>query len=257
MAVIAGTPAESSISPERAEAPSVRGDLRMLAFWISLGAVAGGWGGFLVGGIGGLLAMFLHRLTSDDSVRGIQSDDDFTIGRFDLPSTLSLLFLTTVMGVIVGLIVAAGRPFFPARGMPFAWGAAGALTGGAILVQSDPDKVDFILLEPTWLAISLFVVIPALGAFLIAAILYSWQSWWWKNRRLTIGAAIAGLPAFIFFPVPIAVTAVGCAWLLALRVPGMRGLARWRPARIAAIVVFCAIVLLGALDLQSDTRSLL
>lgn len=256
MAAIAGTPAESSVSPEREDAPTVRSDLRMLAFWISLGAVAGGWGGFLIGGIGGRLAMLLLRFTSDDSIRGLESDDGFTMGRFDFTSTLNLLLVGTLLGTVVGLIVAAGRPFFPARGMPFAWGAAGAITGGAILVQSDPDKVDFILLEPTWLAISLFVLIPALGAFLIAWIIYSWQSWWWTNRRRTIAASVSGVPALIpFVSVPAAV--VGAVWLLALRVPPMRGFARWRPARIAAIVVFCAIVLLGALDLQSDTRSLL
>ena len=255
MTAVTGTADEAPHAGESAM-PGIRADLSMLACWISLGAVAGGWGGFLMGGIGGRLAMFLLRLTSDGYIRGLESDDGFTMGRFDLTSTLNLLLLTTLLGTIVGLLVAAGRPFFPSRGMPVAWGVAGALTGGAILVQSDKTKVDFILLEPTWLAIALFVVIPALGAFLIAWFLYSWQSWWWKDRRRTIATSVGGLPALIpFVSVPAAI--VGAAWLLALRVRWMRGFARWRPARIAAIIVFCAIVLLGAIDLQSDTRSLL
>ncbi len=256
MTAISGTASEAPRGHQDAQ-PGIRADLRMLAFWISLGVVAGGWAGLLVGGVGGRLAMLLLRLTSDDSIRGLESDDGFTMGRFDLSSTLSLLFVTTFLGGAVGLIIAAGRPFFPARGMPLAWGAAGAITGGAILVQSAKDKVDFILLEPTWLAISLFVVIPAVGAFVAAWILYSWQSWWWKDRRRTVVSAVAGLPAVIFFPVTIAAIVVGGAWFLALRVPGLRGFGNWRPARIAAIVVFCAIVAFGAFDLQSDARSLL
>ncbi len=256
MTDITETGSEAPTVREDAE-PGIRADLRMIAFWISLGAVAGGWAGFLVGGIGGRLAMLLLRFTSDDSIRGLDSDDGFTMGRFDISSTVSLLLVTTVLGSIVGLIIAAGRPFFPARAMPWAWGAAGAITGGAILVQSDKDKVDFILLEPTWLAISLFVLIPAAGAFVAAWFVHSWQSWWWVRRGRTIVSAIAALPALIFFPVTIAAVAVGAVWLLALRVRRMRGFAKWQPVRIAAIVVFCAIVLLGAFDLQSDARSLL
>lgn len=108
-----------------------RADLVTVVYWISLGAAAGGAGGALVGGVGGRLAMFLLRLTSDSAVRGLESDDGFVIGRFDLVSTLSLLVLTTVLGASVGLIVVAGRPFFPRKGMPFAWAPAGARSPAA------------------------------------------------------------------------------------------------------------------------------
>lgn len=136
-------------------------DLRTVAYWATLGAASGGLGGLLAGGVGGRVAMFVLRLTSDHSVRGIQSDDGFTIGRFDPLSTMNLLFVTTIMGAIVGLIVIAGRPFLPRRGMPLAWGLAGAITGGAILINK--DGVDFTLLEPHLLAVSLFIAIPALA----------------------------------------------------------------------------------------------
>ena len=117
-----------------------------LAYWISLGAAASGLGGALVGGIGGRLAMFLLRLTSDASVRGIESDDGFIIGRFDLASTAQLLLVTIILGVILGLIVVAGRLFFPKGGMPFAWAAAGGLAGGPLFISE--DGVDFTLLGP-------------------------------------------------------------------------------------------------------------
>ena len=44
-------------------------------------AVAGIPLGVLVGGIVGRVAMLVLRLTSPDSVRGVESDDGFTIGR--------------------------------------------------------------------------------------------------------------------------------------------------------------------------------
>ena len=38
--------------------------------------------GALIGGVGGRLAMFVLRVTSDGSLHGLQTDDDFTIGKF-------------------------------------------------------------------------------------------------------------------------------------------------------------------------------
>ena len=235
--------------------PTVREDLKTVAYWISLGAAAGGLGGVLIGGVVGRIAMFILRLTSDDFVRGIESDDGFTIGRFDLVSTLQLLGVTLLMGVIVGLIVIAGRPFFPKRGMPFAWALAGAITGGAILIS--PDGVDFTLLEPHWLAVALFIAIPALGAGLIAWLTEVYPRFWWRKRKLSVLAALAAIPVVIFFPIAIVALFVGGIWFLAMRSPAARGMPAWRPARVAAIVVFGVIVALGLLDLTGDVRAII
>lgn len=235
--------------------PSLRADVRTVAYWISLGAAAGGLGGLLVGGIGGRLAMFLLRLTSDDRVRGIESDDGFIIGRFDLTSTLSLLFVTTIMGAIVGLIVVAGRPFFPRRGMPFAWGFAGAITGGATLIQR--NGVDFTALEPQLLAVALFIAIPAAGAGLIAWLTEAYPGFWWRDRKLTALAGVTALPLIPGFPVLIAAVLVGAVWLAAMQHRWTRKLPMWRPARAAAVLVFAVIVLMGMNDLVRDTRAIL
>lgn len=76
------------------------------------GVTAVGLGlGFLVGGIGGRLAMRALFLTSHPSVRGLISDDGFAIGRFSFTATLNLLLVGTVLGVLGAFAYAAVRPF--------------------------------------------------------------------------------------------------------------------------------------------------
>jgi hypothetical protein len=198
--------------------------------------------------------MFILRLTSDDSVRGLESDDGFTIGRFSF-DTLQLIALTAVMGVIVGLIIIAGRPFFPKRGMPLAWALAGAITGGAILIQK--NGVDFNALEPHLLAVVLFIAIPAIGAGLIAWLTEVYPRFWWCNRKLTALAAVPAVPGVIFFPVAVVALLVGGIWLAAIQVPVVRTMATWRPARVAAMAVFGLIVALGLVDLTSDVQAII
>ena len=254
MTAIVGSQPSTVMAPEGA-APTVRADLKMLAYWVTLGAAAGGAGGVVVGGIGGRLAMLLLRFTSHDSVRGVESDDGFEIGRFDFISTANLLVVTAVLGAILGLVMVAGRPFFPKRGMPIAWGVAGALAGGAILISA--DGVDFTLLGPLSLAIVLFIAIPAVGAFAIAWLVSQYPRFWWRNRGATAVAFIAAIPAVVFFPIAIAAIVVAGLWLVALRVRVLRGLHLWLPARVAALVVFAAITVLGAADLIGDVEDIL
>lgn len=117
--------------------------------------------GFVVGGVGSRLAMLLLRLTSPDSVVGVESDDGFLIGQVTLGGTYGLL----VIGVAFGILGAAfyrllapwliGPTWF--RSLTTALGCGAVV--GAMLVHS--DGIDFRLLEPTWLAIALFIAIPA------------------------------------------------------------------------------------------------
>ena len=247
-------PTDEGPAPAGGLAPSARADLKTVAYWLTLGAAAGGLGGALVGGIGGRLAMLLLRFTSDDSVRGLESDDGFIVGRFSLFDTVQLVAVTVIMGASVGLIVVAGRPFFPKRGMPFAWALAGAITGGAILIS--PDGVDFTLLEPHWLAVALFIAIPAIGAGIIAWLTELYPRFWWRKRKLTVLAGLAAVPVLILFPVAIFVLVVGGIWFLVMQWPAARSMPAWQPARIAALAVFGIIVLLGLLNLTSDVREI-
>jgi hypothetical protein len=234
---------------------SIGADVKMLARAISLGASAGGLAGLIIGGIGGRLAMLLLRFTTDGSIRGIESDDGFTMGRFDLSSTISLLVVCTVLGSIGGLIVVFGKPFFARSYAMVGWPiAAGAIVGATIIKA---DGVDFTLLGPKELAIAMFVAIPALGAFAITWLCYQWDSWWWSDVRRTLVAAVPGLPALIFFPLGIVVAIVAVAWLAALRIDGIRALPEMRVIRALAILVFAVLTGLGLMSLNNDISEIL
>lgn len=229
-------------------------NLKLVAYWATLGAAAGGLGGLLIGGVGGRLAMFFLRLTSDDSVRGLESDDGFIIGRFGLEDTASLLIVTAVLGAIVGLIMVAGRPFLPRRGMPIAWALAGATAGSAIIIQQ--DGIDFTALGPHWFAVALFVLIPGLGAGVIAWLTEFYTRFWSRRRWLSAFAAIAALPSVVF-PVGVAASLiVGVPWAVAMRSRRLRSLPDWRPARLAAVIVFAIVVAIGLVDVVRDANAI-
>ena len=129
------------------------------------GAAFVGWGmlaglvcGALIGGVGGRLAMLLLRLTSDDAVRGVESDDGFTIGAVT-GATVFLVATTTFLGALGGLLYLVVRPWLPPRWRPVLFGLLGATVGGTLFIQ--PGGVDFTLLDPRWLAVALFVALPA------------------------------------------------------------------------------------------------
>ncbi len=254
MAGITGSQSAVRADVSNAGSADGRDDVQMLAHWISLGAAAGGFGGGLIGGVGGRLAMFFLRLTSRSSIRGLTSDDGFIIGRFDPVDTLRLIGLTAVLGSIVGLIMVAGRPFLPRRGQSLAWALAGGITGGALLIHR--DGVDFNLLEPHWFAVALFVAIPAIGAGLIRWLIEKYSCFWWRRRRWTVFASIAAVPTLIAFPVAALATLIGGLWWIALRLPGARRFATLTATRIAAGVVFGLVVLLGLIDLTRDVHAI-
>ena len=136
---------------------------------ISVGILVGAVNGFLIGGVGGRVAMRILVLTSSDAVRGITSDDGFEIGRFSA-ETIILLFLTTILGGIAGAgfgflrLFVAGRTWLVALGFAVTCSSV----GGAMLVQT--HGIDFRFLGPLWLGVGLFVAIPGIwGAAMVLA----------------------------------------------------------------------------------------
>ncbi len=127
--------------------------------------------GVLVAGVGGRLAMLLLRLTSPDAVSGvtsgIESDDGFTIGRMTLGGTYNLLLLGATVGIIgaAAYRMVAPRLIGPRSFRFLTTGLASAAVVGAMLIHG--DGIDFRALKPTWLAIGLFVLLPAVfGTFI-------------------------------------------------------------------------------------------
>jgi hypothetical protein len=134
-------------------------DLLASARRVSAGVVGGLATGALIGGLGGRLAMFVLRLTSDPSLHGLKTDDGFTIGRFSA-ETLFLVLATGALGIIGGLVYLAVRPWLPERWRAALTGVFGGIVGGALFI--DPHGIDFRLLDPLPLAIVMFIALPAI-----------------------------------------------------------------------------------------------
>lgn len=142
-----------------------RSDLARLGRSATIGATSGMFAGFVVGGIGGRVVMLVLRLASDDRLQGIQTDDDFEIGRFS-SATAFLLVATTILGAFGGLAYMGVRRFIPAS---WRWASAGLLagaTGGAAVL--DADGIDFTLLDPLLFAVVAFIALPATFGVLLS-----------------------------------------------------------------------------------------
>ncbi len=122
--------------------------------------MAGSLAGIVWGGLGGRVAMRILVLTSDARVRGLTSDDGFEIGQFSA-STIVLLVFTTILGALAGFVYGLLRMLLRGPTWLVALGVAVAVAagGGALVVNA--DGIDFRVLEPLWLAVGLFLLIPA------------------------------------------------------------------------------------------------
>lgn len=208
-------------------------------------ALGGLAAGFLVGGIGGRLAMLILRVTSSDSVVGIESDDGFTIGRISSDS-IFLIGATTLIGTILAFGYLLVRRWLPEGRRPLQAAVFFGLIGGAAVIK--PDGVDFTFLDPLWLAIALFVALPAA---------YGWYMAWIVERLIDRPghlrkARVAGIIGFVvvgFFGLLGAIVAVvGFALVLIGR--------RW-PAAATAVthpvptwIVRVALLVVAVVSLQ-------
>lgn len=197
------------------ETAALRNDLTAAVRLVGAAAVTGFLTGAVIGGIGGRLAMFVLRLTSDPALRGLKTDDDFTIGIFS-GATMFLLLVTAFLGVVGGLVYLAIRSWLPARARPWLFGMLTGIVGGAVVIR--PGGIDFTLLEPLGLAVAMFVVLPA--AYGVATSLLA-------ERFLADDSAFARSRLWI----------AGLVLLLPLGLFGLRGL--------ALLALILAAVLLG------------
>ena len=156
-----------------------------MARTLGIGVLAGAISGLVVGGLGGRLFMFvLAELNPEDS--GVRTDDGVPIGQFTLSGTLNLLVITTVIGVIGGLVFLAlrglrfGPRWFRVLSMP----VGATIVVGSMLVHS--DGVDFTLLQPVELGVAMTLAVPFLYTLLVACLADRWLGD--ERRRL------AGLP---------------------------------------------------------------
>ena len=143
---------------------------------IGIGVLMGALSGLVVGGLGGRLFMFVLAQLNPDAT-GIRTDDGFEMGQFTASGTTNLLLVTTIIGVVGGLMFLAlrglrfGPTWFRVLSMP----VGVTIVVGSMLVHS--DGVDFSLLKPHWLAVAMTLAVPFLYTLLLA---------WLVDRRLGV-----------------------------------------------------------------------
>ena len=221
--------------------------------------VAGITTGAIVAGLLSRIGMGLLRVTSPDRVNGLQSDDDFTIGKVTLAGTYNLMVLGAIVGLIGFATYRVVKPWLIGphwfRRLTLALGA-GAVAG-SMLVHS--DGIDFTVLKPKWLAIGMFVALPALFAVVLAAMVDSVsrpESWTARRpwRWLLPIVILACFPVAIFFTamalVPVGIWAMAREGDVAEEIHKVR----WLPNVVRA--GFLAIAVLGVLSLINDVTAL-
>lgn len=195
---------------------------RNLAAVLSIGALSG----FLVGGVGGRLAMLILRLASAPSLEGAFTEDGLVIGRFSGESAF-LLAAATLGGLFLAPLYVVARDWLPARGRPVLFGIwTGVLGGGAIL---QPAGADFVGVGRPWLAVLLFIALPAAFGAVPAALLERW----FRTRRPPSVLPMLPLTVLPMGIVMLPVLAI-CALFLALdrhrRIDGI-----WRARRMTTM----------------------
>ena len=202
--------------------------------------------------------MGILRVTSGESVHGVTSDDGFVIGRVTLSGTYSLMMLGAVVGIIGVAAYRAVAPWLigPLWFRRFTTAVASGAVVGSMLLHA--DGVDFTLLKHTWLAIALFVALPALFGAVVGPI---------TDRVAAAGAWGSARPwawmlplgLILMFPATIGVLLVVVA-VVAVWVPLRHGgLARFgeRPAvRHLVQAGWLAVALLGLVALIDDVRAI-
>ncbi len=211
--------------------------------------------GVLVAGVGSRLAMFVLRVTSPDSVVGLQRDDDFEIGRFTVGGTYNLLAL----GAAVGLVGAGAYRLVSPRLIGPNWfrrlttGAASGAVVGSLLVHA--DGIDFRLLKPTWFAIALFVALPALFGAFIGPVVdrvadEDSRTRTGRQRWMLPGVLLVAFPPLLFL-LPFA-TAVVAAFVMLRRIEVVQRVRSTMPYGLVVRALWLSVAVLGAFDLVND-----
>jgi hypothetical protein len=222
---------------------------------VSSGITAGFVVGLLVGGVGGRLAMFVLRVTSDASLTGLETDDGFTIGAFT-SETLFLILLATIVGVWSGFAYVGVRGWFPRTARPWVFGTLAGTVGGAVVIR--PEGLDFTALEPLWLAVLMFVAIPAAYGVAIPLLterLISYDASFGRSPAWIAGLAVAAPVLLIVPPAAAIVATVG----LALAIGRERLVALWLSAPVSWVgrTSIALVAAVGAVLLARDVAEVL
>ena len=164
--------------------------------------VAGVAAGALAAGAGGRLMMRLLAATSPDA-HGSFTEAGEKVGEITVGGTLGFIFFTGVpAGLVSGALYALVAPVLPR-------GRAGGVALGVLLLviaatRIEPlraDSIDFLLLDPAWLAVAGFSALALFQGMLTAALAPAPPAV--GSRILTAGriavaaVALAAVPGFV------------------------------------------------------------
>jgi hypothetical protein len=238
---------------------TVRAVIRNVLDELVLLALAGISTGVVVAGIGSRLTMMALRLTSHERVIGMQSDDDFTIGRFTFFGTYNLLVLGAAFGVIGAGLYQWVRPWLigPRWFRYLTVGLACGAVVGSMLLHA--DGIDFRVLTPTWLAITLFIALPFVYGVAVAWTVdrFDREGSFARDGRArwivaVIGAALFPL-SLVFLGVAFVVL---CVWVPARDAWHADGTPVPRALTFVVRGVWLAIASLGMIAVVNDIRDI-
>jgi hypothetical protein len=220
----------------------LRADLGAASQVLAKVTLAGAVSGVIAVGVLARLAMSLLAFLNPHAT-GVTSDDGFTIGQFTLFGSLQLAASGLQFGVIGAFFYLALRGLMvgPAWFRLLSISLGPAVVIGAIVVHT--DGVDFRVLEPTWLATVLFVLVP--GAY--CALLHVLSERWLRPERdLARPLLVLGLlPWLPLLPLGLLLL----AGYLAVRALGPYEPAAWLlRAALAALFVFAFVDLVKDLS---------
>lgn len=223
---------------------------------LSVGVGVGFLAGLLIGGIGGRLAMFVLRLTSDPALHGALTDDDFTIGVIS-GATFFLLGATAFAGALGGVLYLAVRGWIPERARAWASAVFFGSIGAAFAIR--PDGLDFTLLSPQPLAIAMFIALPvAFGFALSVAVERRLEGPFRSNRGVTIVGLLPLLPLALLRGAGVFI-ALGALAVWAIGRSRPRIVAAWNSPPVAWLgrVVLIAVAARALAEVVRDTADIL
>jgi hypothetical protein len=222
-------------------------DLRKVAAAATAGSVAG----LVINGVGSRFAMMLLARLNPQAT-GRVSDDGFVMGHFLLSATLNLLLVGTAFGVLGGLVFLAVRQlrFGPPWVRTASITIGPAVVVGAMLVHT--DGIDFRLLQPTWLAIALFVALPGLFAYTVSRLTDRWSaegSWFRTGSRWRLWALT---PLMFALPLAPLLAVAVAARVVYQSVPRLRTVRIRHGLHLVTRAGFMGVFVLGVVDLTRD-----
>ena len=215
--------------------------------------------GVILIGVGSRLAMLLLRVTSPDSVHGVESDDGFIIGQVTLGGTYNLLLLGASVGIIGAAAYLLVAPWLigPRWFRHLTTGLAAAVVVGSMLVHA--DGIDFRVLKPTWLAIGVFVALPGLFGGLVGVIVDAVrrpESWTSQGRwRIALPILLVACFPLSIFVVIIAAAVFG-SWILVRDLDAIRKVRTSATYALAIRGAWLVVAIIGLVAIVSDTQAI-